>query len=244
MRAWGLTDMGGVRTQNQDSYYIDLIPENKLSILVVCDGMGGAKAGNIASEMAVGAYVEELKNELRPQMTAKQLEKAARRALESANEQVHDKSKSSSDYTGMGTTLVSCIVAGNTALSVNVGDSRAYLINDRGIEQITRDHSMVEELVERGEITREEAKKHPSKNLITRALGTGSRVRGDFYPFKLKNGDNILLCSDGVSNILSDQELLYVVIHNEEKETCCQRLINMVKERGAPDNATVVVYEK
>lgn len=244
MRAWGLTDVGGVRTQNQDSYYIDLIPEDRMSILVVCDGMGGAKAGNIASEMAVGAYVEELKDELRPQMTAKQLEKAVRRALEYANESVHEKSRSSSEYSGMGTTLVSCITIGNTALVVNVGDSRAYLINNKGIEQITRDHSMVEELVERGEITREEAKKHPSKNLITRALGTGSRIHGDFYTVKLKNGDHILLCSDGVSNILSDQELLYEVIHNEEKETCCQRLINMVKERGAPDNATVVVYEK
>ena len=244
MRAWGLTDVGKVRTQNQDSYCIDLVPENKTGILVICDGMGGANAGNIASEMAVGAYVEDLKAELRPQMTVKQLEKAAHHALEYANNTVHEQSKTNREYTGMGTTLVSCIIAGNSAVVVNVGDSRAYLVNDKGIEQITRDHSMVEELVERGEITKEEAKRHPHKNLITRALGTGSRVHGDFYPIKLKNGDNILLCSDGVSNILSDQELLYEVIHNEEKETCCQRIINAVIERGAPDNATVVIYEK
>ena len=244
MRAWGLTDVGAVRAQNQDSYYIDIIPEEKLAILVVCDGMGGAKAGNIASEMAVNIFVGDVKNELKPQMSAKQMERMAKKALEHANEAVHERSKTDPDCSGMGTTLVSCISAGDNVLVVNVGDSRAYRINSGGIEQVSRDHSLVEDLVERGEITKEEAKQHPGKNLITRAIGTAEHIKGDYYPMKMKNGDNLLLCSDGVSNLLSDQEILYEVIHNEEKENCCARILEIVMQRGAPDNATVLIFEK
>jgi len=239
-----MTDVGAVRTQNQDSYCIDLIPEEKVAILVVCDGMGGHKAGNVASELAVTAFTREVRQELRTQMSAKQLERLARRALETANSEVHEKAREDESCSGMGTTLVACLLSGDNALVVNVGDSRAYRITESGIEQITQDHSVVEQLVERGEITKEEARTHPNKNLITRALGTGALVRGDFYPLKLKNGDHLLLCTDGVSNLLGDQELLYEVIHHAEKENCCRRILSIVAERGAPDNATVVLFQR
>lgn len=242
MNAWGLTDKGKSRHENQDYYFIDLVPEEKQAICVVCDGMGGAKAGNIASELSARVFVEEMHQRLKPKMSRRQRETALQDSVTATNELVYRKSREHSELTGMGTTVVGFLASDGQLSIVNVGDSRAYLINEDGIARITRDHSLVEDMVQRGDLTPEQARQHPSKNLITRALGTASTVRGDYYSMDMEPGDVILLCTDGLSNLVSDQEILYEVIHGGELDSCCQRLLNIVAERGAPDNVTVVVF--
>ena len=141
----------------------------------------------------------------------------------------------------MGTTLVAAFFQKDTLTVVNVGDSRAYLFNDDGVTGITTDHSLVEMMVQRGELTREAAKNHPGKNLITRAVGTEDDVDCDIFHHDLFKGDNILLCSDGLSNLMSDQEMLFEVIHGVKKSDCCQRLMNIANFRGSPDNVTIAL---
>lgn len=240
MEAWGLTDLGNVRQQNQDFYEI-LTLEGQQTLLVVCDGMGGAKSGNVASKLAAEVFVGEVRRTARPDMSAKQIETMLRSAVELANRAVFEQSKVSSDFEGMGTTLVAAFLTPKMAVIANVGDSRAYIFDKEGIRFVTVDHSLVELMVQRGDITREQAKNHPGKNLITRAVGTEAKVSADIYRQNLRPGDAILLCSDGLSNEMADQEILFEVVHGVRKEGCCQRLLDIAKGRGAPDNVTVVL---
>jgi len=240
MEAWGLTDLGNVRSQNQD--YYDIVSLGKECLLaVVCDGMGGAKSGNVASRLAAEVFVGEVKRSYRPEMSAEALGDMLREAVELANSSVFEQSKLGNDFSGMGTTLVTAAVREDMAVIANVGDSRAYLIGKDGIRFVTVDHSLVELMVQRGELTREQAKSHPGKNLITRAVGTEQSVECDIYQQKLGRGDQLLLCSDGLSNAMADQEILFEVLHGVHKEGCCQRLLDIAKSRGAPDNVTVVL---
>lgn len=240
MDAWGLTDLGNVRKQNQDFYDIVTLHPNQL-LLVVCDGMGGAKSGNVASRLATEVFVGEVRRTAREDMDVEQIEKMLRDAVSLANQAVFEQSKVSSDFTGMGTTLVAAVLLPDRAIIANVGDSRAYIFDKDGIRFMTMDHSLVELMVRRGEITREQAKTHPSKNLITRAVGTEANVDCDLYNQELHPGDAVLLCSDGLSNEMADQEILFEVVHGVQKEGCCQRLLDIAKGRGAPDNVTVVL---
>ena len=240
IHAWGITDKGAVRTQNQDGYYLD-VPSEHLAVGVVCDGMGGAKAGNVASLVAVETFVDALKEmgsqeESRPAAVLAQ-------AAETANSAVFYRAATDPDCRGMGTTMVAALVVERMAYLLNIGDSRAYHVNDQGIARLTRDHSVVEDMVARGDITPEEARNHPRKNLITRALGSEEHIRADLYEKELQPGDFLLLCSDGLSNIVTDQELLYEVIHGGEPADCCQRLLNITMSRGAPDNVTAVLIQ-
>jgi protein phosphatase len=143
----------------------------------------------------------------------------------------------------MGTTMVAVILSGQKAHILNIGDSRAYLLGEEGVRKVTRDHSVVEDLVHRGELTPEEARIHPQKNLITRALGAEPEARTDLYELELKAGEFLLLCSDGLSNTLTDQELLYEVLYGEAPESCCQRMLEIALSRGAPDNVTAVLIQ-
>jgi len=240
MEAWGLTDLGNVRSQNQD--YYDIVSLGRECLLtVVCDGMGGAKSGNVASRMAADAFVAEIKRGYRPEMDADAVDALLRGAVDLANRSVYEQSQLGTDYDGMGTTLVAALVRQELAVIANVGDSRAYLIGKEGIRFVTVDHSLVELMVQRGELTREQAKSHPGKNLITRAVGTEESVDCDVYRQELRRGDQLLLCSDGLSNAMADQEILFEVLHGVHKEGCCQRLLDIAKSRGAPDNVTVVL---
>ncbi|MCI8526001.1 MAG: Stp1/IreP family PP2C-type Ser/Thr phosphatase [Oscillospiraceae bacterium] len=240
MDAWGLTDLGNVRKQNQDFY--EIVPlDGQRTLMVVCDGMGGAKSGNVASRLATEVFVGEVQRMIRTEMNQAQLEQVLRDAVELANTAVFEQSKVSSDFEGMGTTLVAALAQPELALIANVGDSRAYIFDKDGIRFMTVDHSLVELMVQRGEITREQAKYHPGKNLITRAVGTEASVFCDIYCQSLRPGDALLLCSDGLSNVLADQEILFEVVHGVHKEGCCQRLLDIAKSRGAPDNVTVVL---
>lgn len=240
MDAWGLTDLGNVRKQNQDFYDIVTLHPNQL-LLVVCDGMGGAKSGNVASRLATEVFVGEVRRTAREDMNAGQIGQMLRDAVSLANQAVFEQSKVSSDFTGMGTTLVAAVLLPDRAVIANVGDSRAYIFDKDGIRFMTVDHSLVELMVRRGEITREQAKTHPSKNLITRAVGTEANVDCDLYNQELRPGDAVLLCSDGLSNEMADQEILFEVVHGVQKDGCCQRLLDIAKGRGAPDNVTVVL---
>ena len=240
MQAWGLTDPGMVRSQNQDHYAIVKLGRDQL-LAIICDGMGGARSGNIASQMAVEVFVEEVKRTTRANMKPDRIDNMLEQALEMANEAVYEQSQLSEEYRGMGTTLVAAFFQKDQLTVANVGDSRAYLFNKDGIKSITTDHSLVELMVQRGEITREAAKFHPGKNLITRAVGTEAKVSCDLYHLKLNKGDSVLLCSDGLSNVMSDQEILFEVIHGVNKNDCCQRLMNIANYRGSPDNVTVAL---
>lgn len=237
--AWGMTDRGTVRPQNQDGFYLD-VPSGRLAVGVVCDGMGGARAGNIASLMAVETFVDTLQTLQEEALPPGQV---LERAAEAANRAVYHRAVIEAECRGMGTTLVAAMVVEQTAYVLNIGDSRCYHISENGIRRITRDHSVVEDMVVRGDITPEEARTHPRKNLITRALGSEERVRADLYEQALSPGDFLLLCSDGLSNMVTDQELLYEVLYGGEPEGCCQRLVDMTLSRGAPDNVTVVLME-
>ena len=240
MQSWGLTDPGCVRKQNQDAYRIEQLDRSTL-LCVVCDGMGGAKSGNIASTLAVEVFVEEVRRSWMPGMERDKIDQMLRSAVKLANFTVFDQSAQFEEFDGMGTTLVAALVRGKKATIVIVGDSRAYGIDRSGIKQITKDHSLVQMMVDRGELTPEVAKGYPGKNFITRAIGTEPTVMCDIYHKDVSRGDYILLCSDGLSNLMDDQEILFEVVHGVNKQHCCKRLLNIAKNRGAPDNVTSVL---
>lgn len=242
MEAWGLTDVGNVRSQNQDAFRIVELGKDAL-LAVVCDGMGGAKSGNVASRLASEVFSEEVKRSFSTDLTPDEAEQMLRAAAKLANISVFEQSQLSEDYAGMGTTLVAALTYPRATLVLNIGDSRAYLINADGVQCITRDHSVVEMMVQRGELTPEQAKTHPSKNLITRAVGTEASVFSDVFRVETEPEDCILLCSDGLSNQMADQEILFEVVHGARRDDCCRRLLEIVKNRGAPDNVTSVLIE-
>ena len=240
MQCWGLTDPGCVRKQNQDAYRMERLDRNNL-LCVVCDGMGGAKSGNIASTLAVEVFVEDIRRCWKPGMDAEKTDQMLRSAVKLANFTVFDQAAQFEEFDGMGTTLVAVLIQGKKATVVNVGDSRAYGIDRSGIRQITKDHSLVQMMVDRGELTPEVAKSYPGKNFITRAIGTEPLVMCDIYHREMNRGDFLLLCSDGLSNLMDDQEILFEVVHGVNKQQCCKRLLNIAKNRGAPDNVTSIL---
>ena len=239
MEVWGITHRGAVRKQNQDSFSMKKLEDGRV-IGLVCDGMGGALAGNVASSMAVELFMENFLSAAPGTEDQERMQHAA--AL--ANEQVYQRSNQDPECMGMGTTLVAALAGESSATVINEGDSRAYHISPTGISLVTRDHSLVEDLVRRGDLTREEAKHHPNKNLITRALGAEPVLMTDCFRRELAEGDYLLLCSDGLSNVVEEQEMLYEVIHGGENDTCCQRLLDIALERGAPDNVTAVLIRR
>lgn len=242
MQIWSLTDPGCVRTQNQDAFEIQKLKHGAV-LCVVCDGMGGAKAGNVASAMAAQEFAREVKENYRPSMSMESVDMLLDQAVKKANFAVYDKSKQSDEFTGMGTTLVAVLLRGKMATAVNVGDSRVYRINAEGITQITVDHSLVQLMIRRGEMTAEQARDFPGKNYITRAIGTEPVVKCDIFHLDMKRGDELLLCSDGLTNLVHDQEILFEVVHGAQKEDCCQRLLEIAKNRGAPDNVTSILVQ-
>lgn len=240
MQSWGLTDTGNVRKQNQDAYRIEELDRNTL-LCVVCDGMGGAKSGNIASTLATEVFVEEVRRSWKLFMDQEKVDLMLLSAAKLANFTVFDQAVQFEEFDGMGTTLVAALIRGKKATVVNVGDSRAYHIGRNGIRQVTKDHSLVQLMVDRGDLTPEMSKNYPGKNFITRAVGTEPTVQCDVFHLDVSKGDFLLLCSDGLSNVMDDQEILFEVVHGVNKQHCCKRLLNVAKNRGAPDNVTSVL---
>ncbi len=240
MQSWGLTDPGSVRKQNQDAYRIEQLDRSTL-LCVVCDGMGGAKSGNIASTLATEVFVEEVRRSWKPGLDSDKIDQMLRGAVKLANFTVFDQAAQFEEFDGMGTTMVAALIRGKKVTVVNVGDSRAYCIDRSGIHQLTKDHSLVQLMVDRGELTPEVSKTYPGKNFITRAIGTEPMVMCDIFHRDVSKGDFLLLCSDGLSNVMDDQEILFEVVHGVNKQHCCKRLLNIAKNRGAPDNVTSIL---
>ena len=240
MQSWGLTDQGCVRKQNQDAYQIEKLDRSSM-LCVVCDGMGGAKSGNIASSLAVDVFVQEVRQSWKPHLDQSKIDQILYSAVKLANFTVFDQSQQFPEFDGMGTTLVAVLIHGKKATVANVGDSRAYGIDENGIFQITKDHSLVQMMVDRGDLSPERAKTYPGKNFITRAIGTESTVLCDIFHLDVAKGDYFLLCSDGLSNMMDDQEILFEVVHGVKKAHCCKRLLDIAKSRGAPDNVTSIL---
>ena len=212
-------------------------------LAVLCDGMGGAKSGNVASTLACDVFVQEVRRTYKSGMDAYMTEQMLQSAVKLANFTVYDQAQQFEDFKGMGTTLVAVLLQGKQVTVAHVGDSRAYCITESGIRQLTTDHSLVQMMVDRGELSRERARTYPGKNFITRAIGTETMVRCDMEHLDLQRGDCLLLCSDGLSNMMDDQEILFEVVHGVNKKHCCQRLLDIAKNRGAPDNVTSILIE-
>ena len=242
MQYWAVTDPGCVRQQNQDCYHIEKLDRHTL-LAVVCDGMGGARSGNIASSLAVEVFVQEIKQSWSPSMEQAKVDQMFYAAAKLANFAVYDQAAQFEDFAGMGTTLVAVLLRGLEVTVVNVGDSRAYAVDPEDIIQLTRDHSLVQMMVERGELTQERARSYPGKNFITRAIGTEPVVDCDLFHHKLDKGHCLLLCTDGLTNMMDDQEILFEVVHGFHRNKCCERLLNIAKNRGAPDNVTCMLIQ-
>lgn len=237
MKIFSHTDKGRVRTDNQDAYFAGRISESTV-FAVVCDGMGGANAGSVASENAVRHISEYVIKSYRNEMTIDELETVVRNAVISANIELYDMSINDPLLSGMGTTAVIALVKDGGAVIANVGDSRIYLVNEE-IRQLTRDHSVVQSLIESGKITPEDAKVHPRKNVITRAIGAEENVTPDSAVIKLTDGDSLLLCTDGLSNYLDDGDILNI-FKNTDISAVPEALANRANLNGGGDNITVV----
>ena len=240
MEHWGLSETGKVRSQNQDAFRIEELDRNTV-LAAVCDGMGGAKSGNIASKLAIDVFTEEVLCSYKPSMTQEEIEQLLQNAVKLANFTVYDQARQFEDFAGMGTTLVAALITGKTATIVNVGDSRCYHITRSDIRRITVDHSLVQLMVDRGELTAEEARDYPGRNYITRAVGTEPTVESDLFAIRLDRGAALLLSSDGLHNEVDDQEILFEVVHGVNNDNCSRRLLDNADMRGSPDNVTCVL---
>ena len=244
MKAWGITDIGLVRKENQDAFLIREDMPSRHTVCVVCDGMGGAAGGRLASQIAVESFTAELEHILTRDMTPEQLREASSYAVSQANEAIREAARKNEEYRSMGTTLVAAVSYDGGAVITNVGDSRAYHITKTSITRVTKDHSLVERMVDRGDITAEEARRHPNRNLITRALGPDADAQCDGYICPMKAGEHLLLCTDGLVNTVTDQEMLFEVLHHSEPETSLACMLDISKSQGASDNVTAVMMRK
>ena len=238
MRAYAATDVGRVRKVNQDYIFCSMRPVGKLpNLFIVADGMGGHKAGDLASRYTVETLIENIKNSHSDNPIT-----IINDAIVNANTRLLEKAEESEDYTGMGTTLVVCTIIGESMYVANVGDSRLYLYDEK-LSQITRDHSLVEEMVALGKLNRDEARKHKRKNVITRAIGGGKEVMADFFEAELTAGNRIVMCSDGLSNMVDDREIEQVLSSDLSIEDKTRKLIDRANENGGMDNIAVVIVE-
>ena len=239
MNIFGKTDIGLKRVSNQDTYAFRALSEDVLWA-VVCDGMGGASGGNVASEIAAARIAEQMNSGVRAGMSEASVTNLLRGAIENANLAIYKKAQEDPELSGMGTTVVLALLLGQRAYVVHVGDSRAYLISKRACSQITTDHSMVQMMVENGTLTEEEAKTHPQKNVITRALGIAMGVEIDFRNYTQSDGEILLLCSDGLSNFVEPGEMARLVLDNERR-LVPKLLVDRANQNSGGDNITAVV---
>jgi len=231
--------VGKVRENNEDSFYAK---NSKCGVFVVADGMGGHNAGEVASKMAidiVSNYIDENigNNNLK---SISEINKVLDAAIEEANEKIYNESILNESMEGMGTTFTIAIIHNMKIFVGHVGDSRAYILKNDDINQITQDHTLVCELLKNGNITELEAKNHPKRNIITKALGTDRKINPDFKSYDLEEGDLIILCTDGLTNHIDNQEIKDIFMNYLDLNEACQLLINLANDRGGYDNITIV----
>lgn len=249
------TNTGMRRQENQDNYLLRKYSE-KTILCVVCDGMGGAKGGEEASRIAADAFVYTMTQFMKPyvndkskQVRTSDIKRALAKAVAVANENVYEAAKKSDDHKNMGTTLVAALIIDKNLFAINVGDSRLYSVKRNNIKQITKDHSYVQYLVDMGTMTKEEAENSTHKNIITRVVGTDTEVEGDIYTAKLEEGTFLLLCSDGLTNMIYDEDLRKIIANERDPlkvdqvalDTKVRRLINTANRNGGSDNITAVL---
>ena len=238
MKVYSATDIGRKRQMNQDFIFTSDEPVGNLpNLFVVADGMGGHNAGDFASRYGVSVLVETIKKDQNFNPV-----KIIRNGVEAANKEVFDQAARDHSMAGMGTTMVVVTVTGEYAYIANVGDSRMYVMEGGKLHQISQDHSLVAEMIRIGEITPEEGRVHPDKNIITRAVGTAERVRVDFFDIKLEEDSIILMCSDGLTNMVPDEDI-ETLLCEEGAQNKAQRLVDAANANGGKDNIAVVVVE-
>lgn len=238
MKAYAITDKGKMRTTNQDYVYASKDPVGNLpNLFIVADGMGGHRAGDLASRYTVETFINDVRNtdEHNPISIIES-------AIRTANRALMEKANESEEYEGMGTTLVVATVVDKSLYIANVGDSRLYLVNNE-IQQITRDHSLVEEMISLGELDKESARLHEKKNIITRAVGADLELIPDFFEVEYSSGDIILMCSDGLSNMIEDNDIKNIVNTGTELSDISHKLIEVANNNGGKDNIAVVLVE-
>ena len=239
IKTFSVTNIGKKRKLNQDFVYTSEKPVGHLpNLFIVADGMGGHNAGDYASKLAVETMVEEIaaSAETEPENILKV-------AIEKANAMVKGSAAKAPELEGMGTTVVAASCEGSKLSVANVGDSRLYVVGGHEIRQITRDHSWVEDMVRSGGMGREEARNHPDKNIITRAIGAEESVKTDFFSVKLEEGDMILMCTDGLTNMLSDEEIRMVLDGARDIVEKAEELVRRANENGGRDNISVILIE-
>lgn len=237
MKIAAKSDIGKVRESNQDAYATGEMP-NGVAWAVVCDGMGGAAGGNVASETAVKIISEQITSAYRASMRSKSIKNLLVSAINAANISVFDLAQANAKLAGMGTTVVCALVTDGVAYIAHAGDSRAYLLHTE-LLQLTRDHSVVQEMVDTGRITPEDAKSHPSKNIITRALGVLPEIRVDFCEQVMEDADVLLLCTDGLTNFVENTEILRLAKNNSDGNLP-ELLVEKALQNGGGDNVTAV----
>jgi protein phosphatase len=242
------SDVGRVRPLNEDYHRVLQFPlrSGLLTLLAVADGMGGAAAGEVASKLAMEVLDESFSryaNELERGKSMVSIERLTEKAIRLANRRVHSEATSHSGRKGMGTTLTMVAIHDNKAVLGHVGDSRAYLVRDGRIFQLTKDHSWVEEQRQRGLLSEAEAESHEWRNLITRALGTRPEVEPDIIPVNVRAGDVLVLCSDGLHGQVEPQEILGEILRTGNRQSSVEYLIALANQRGGPDNITLVIAE-
>ena len=239
MKCFSKTDVGRKRSMNQDYVFATEAPRGNLpNLMVVADGMGGHKAGDFASRYTVESMLQFLD-------TAKETHPVSLlgKAIHTANDKVAGKAETDPSLSGMGTTVVAAVVEDGILYVANVGDSRLYLLDADHIEQITHDHSLVEEMIRMGQLKREDARTHPERNVITRAVGVSVPVKVDFFDVNLEEGDIILLCSDGLTTMLEDGEIFGIVKKSASLEQAVERLVEEANKNGGKDNISVILAQ-
>ena len=239
MKSYSLTDTGRVRSMNEDYVFVSERPIGRLSnLFVVADGMCGHNAGERASSYAVEVLLQSIRKN-----KEKNPVKVMRRAIESANDMVYQESISSDRSRGMGTTMVAAVICKDRLYVANVGDSRLYIINSQ-IRQITKDHSLVEEMVRLGKLTKEEGRNHPDKNIITRAVGAEETVQIDCFEERIGIRDVVLLCSDGLTNMVSDEQIQQIINTEKNLQKAAELLVETANRNGGRDNITVLLISR
>lgn len=241
MKIVGNSDIGRVRTTNEDAFRFGKYEDGAVWA-IVCDGMGGALGGKLASSLAADMVSRKIEKSYNRSMSGVSVENMLLSAITTANVTVFDRAAADNSVHGMGTTIVACVVKDSTACIAHVGDSRAYIISSGEISQITKDHSLVQEMLDRGQITKEQFENHPIKNIITRALGVEESIDIDFDYIDVKSGDVILLCSDGLSGLVGSEELLKIYL-DSDFNALCDNYIEAANNYGGRDNITVVVVK-
>lgn len=236
------TDVGIVRDNNQDAYYVS---SNKdYPLFIIADGMGGHKAGEIASEMAIEIISKNLSNHLISSSVADEdIKDRIQDSISEANNKIYKKSMEDEKYSGMGTTVTLAFIADDKIFIGHVGDSRAYLLRNSILSQITEDHSLVEELIRNGSISKEEARYHPQRNIITRAVGTSMAIKADVIVESICKNDILLLCTDGLTNMVDDNQIKDFLINSEDIQKSCEELVKLSNNKGGFDNITVLAVK-